>query len=115
MKTGYGIVYAIYYNNLPIYVGKTIRELKSRFADHKRYCFYQFKKNGEPFEEYNKELYKFIRSVTNENDFYNIIQIKEVKIVKIKEINYYEKKAIRYCVERGIKIYNVAHKKEMIK
>lgn len=103
MKSRYGSIYALYYNDKPIYIGQTKRKPEKRYNDHKKHCFNNLHR------EYNKSLYKFIRDELNINidEFDNLIKVKTIKVVEFEELDHWEYEAIKFCINKGINLYNV--------
>lgn len=94
-----GKIYALYYKNNVIYIGKTPFEnnLEKRLKEffHNSFaCQYQTK------------IYSFIRDVTTSKTFYTDITIKLIKEVELIELDYYHEKAIKYALSKGARLYN---------
>jgi len=97
IKCPVGYVYALYYKNKPFYIGQTKKTLKERLKYHKYFIFNTNK---------NSDLCSFVRSISNEDNFYELISIRPIKIVSYNELKYQETQIIKYCIDRGLKIYN---------
>jgi predicted GIY-YIG superfamily endonuclease len=96
-KSRFVKIYALYYKEKPIYIGKTIRDLDKRYKDHKNDCFRS---------KVSNKLYEFIRSEMTEEQFKSLVVIKLVKEVENKYVNYWEMKTIRFCLSKGVYLYN---------
>jgi hypothetical protein len=95
-----GIVYALYYDGKPFYIGQTKRRLWDRYKDHKKETF-----NGN-----NLRLYRYIRSVVDkEEDFQYLIHIKKISETTVDKLDDLEVEYIRLCKKSNIKIYNTLY------
>ena len=98
-----GIIYALYYNNMPFYIGQTTKLLKTRFSQHK--CF-SFSEQAYNYNNTKRYLYNYIRSITTYESFYTDITIRLLKVVNIYELDSEEVRYIKHCINNKINLYN---------
>lgn len=96
-KCRIGYIYSLMFNNKPFYIGQTKKSIYERIKGHYRDAFINKKYS---------DIYKYIRSISNSDNFYLLIKIKPLIICDIYDLRHNEIKCIKYCIDRNVKIYN---------
>ena len=81
---------------MPFYIGQTTKLLKIRFSQHK----------VKAFNNTQRYLYDYIRSITTYENFYINITIRLLKVVNIYELDSEEVRYIKHCINNKINLYN---------
>lgn len=91
-----GYIYALCFNGVPFYVGQSINP-KVRINQHRYNTF---------DDKNTKDVYVYIRSITNRDSFNSDIRMKILKCCPIRDLRYNEVQVIKFCLRKGAVLYN---------